>query len=689
MRTIAIVNQKGGCGKTTVSINLASALAELGKKVLLVDMDAQSHCAVGLAVPEEQIEQSIYDVLISKSRNEPMRLTEILWQIGERLELAPASIDLSAFEQQMAGIAERECCLRDVLAAVTGEYDFCVIDCPPAVGLLTFNALRAATDVIVPVETGYFALHGLSKQLETLSILCKRCQQEVSVRVLASMYDIRTKMAREILAELRSHFSDRMFRTVVNFNTKITEAASFGQPVNEYDPASKGQQDFKTLAQEVIDASESRQAKSKRLVDSLADQLESIGASANELLEIAQPDVAGTGVHEVTAASTPEVARAGDGRVTPESKPGASQVPAGGPQIELPRSAGGAVEPRPAAVPASRAGAVETKSASSPSSGAAASARTVGSVPATAGRHSAAEVRPESTPPGGRDSAATQGRAQSAPARPAEVKATPHRPDAALARAADGKALQNRIETTPAADKAATQNRPTSAPPAAVAAPQASIASARPAATSGSTAPGARPTTTSNTPGPRATTPASNAPAAPATIRTTNAPVTPATTAPATSSSTASPARPAATPNTPATPATAAPATAPATTAAPTVPATTAPTKGRSFAEVLRAADAKLSDYYGVNQIRDAVVFVTLYPRARSVQIAGDFNNWQPAATPMVRIGETGVWQAKMKLPHGTYRYRLVVDGQWQQDPYNERTEVNPYGELNSVVEIQ
>ena len=106
MKTIAVVNQKGGCGKTTVSINLASALAELGRRVLLVDMDAQSHCAVGLAVPEEQIEQSIYDVLISKSRNEPIRLAEILWQISDRLELAPASTDLSAFEQQMTGVNE-------------------------------------------------------------------------------------------------------------------------------------------------------------------------------------------------------------------------------------------------------------------------------------------------------------------------------------------------------------------------------------------------------------------------------------------------------------------------------------------------------------------------------------------------------------------------------------------------------
>ncbi len=165
MRTIAVINQKGGCGKTTVSINLASALADRGSKTLLVDMDPQSHCAVGLAVPEEQIEQSIYDILISKGKGESIRLSEILWQIADRFELAPASIDLAAFEQQMAGIVDRENCLQTVLKQVNRDYDYIVVDCPPSIGLLTFNAIRAATDVIVPVEMGYFSLHGLSKQL--------------------------------------------------------------------------------------------------------------------------------------------------------------------------------------------------------------------------------------------------------------------------------------------------------------------------------------------------------------------------------------------------------------------------------------------------------------------------------------------------------------------------------------------
>ena len=252
MRTIAIINQKGGCGKTTVSINLASALAGRGQKTLLVDMDPQSHCAVGLAVPEEQIEQSIYDVLISHGRGEPLRLSEILWQISDGFELAPASIDLAAFDQQMSGIADRENGLKKILEQIKNDYDYIVIDCPPSVGLLTFNAIRAATDVIVPVEMGYFSLHGLSKQLETLHVLCGQCSQDINVMVLPSMYDIRTKMGREILGELRKHFSGQMFKTVVNFNTKLKEAASLGQPIGEYDAASKGNRNFQSLADELI-----------------------------------------------------------------------------------------------------------------------------------------------------------------------------------------------------------------------------------------------------------------------------------------------------------------------------------------------------------------------------------------------------------------------------------------------------
>jgi chromosome partitioning protein len=360
-------------------------------------MDPQSHCAVGLAVPEEQIEQSIYDILISNGRGEHSRLSEILWQISDGFELSPASIDLAAFDQQMSGIVDRENCLKMVLDQVSSDYEYVIIDCPPSVGLLTFNAIRAATDVVVPVDMGYFSLHGLSKQLETLHVLCKQCSQEINVMVLPSMYDIRTKMGREILGELRKHFSGQLFKTVINFNTKLKEAASLGQPIGEYDPASKGHKNFQSLADELIGTDTKLQR--AELVGTLQSKLDAISASAEELL------------------STVEV---------------------------------------------------------------------------------------------------------------------------------------------PAASKDA---------------------------------------------------------------------------------------------------------------------------ETKDF-------DTKIADFYGVRQVGEAVMFVTLYPRAKSVQIAGDFNNWQPEKTKLEKVGENGVWQIKLPMASGKYRYRLVVDGQWQQDPYNENTELNPFGELNSVLEV-
>jgi len=457
MKTIAVVNQKGGCGKTTVSINLASALAELGQRVLLVDMDAQSHCAVGLAVPEEQIEQSIYDVLISKSRNEPMKLTEILWQISDGLELAPASIDLSAFDQQMNGFDERECCLKETLDEIKNGYDFVVIDCPPAVSLLTFNALRAANEVIVPVETGYFALHGLSKQLETLSVLTKRTGQDVKVKVLATMYDVRTKMAREILADLRNHFGQKMFDTVIAFNTKIKEASSFGQPISEYDPASKGQQDFHALATEII----SSQTKHLRheYVNTLAEQLEMLSSSAEELLD----SVKASSENESEQIIQTEENNSNENLDAFEQAIALEELP-----IHSDEQAHEYIE------------------------------------------EEEIELVEENEPLAEFDSANQQ-----------------------------------------------------------------------------------------------------------------------------------------------------------------------------------ENLDVRLSQYYGVEQIEDAIAFVSLYPRATTVQIAGDFNNWQPDGTCMKRLNDEGIWQARLKLPAGRYRYRLVVDGKWQQDPYNEVTEMNPFGELNSVFVVE
>lgn len=281
MRCVAVINQKGGCGKTTIAMNLAACLAQQGRKTLLVDLDPQGHCAVGLAVPEDQIEANIYDVLISNHSETRTELKQIVWQISQNFDLAPSGIELAALEQQLAGQDGRENRLREVLDQNAGTYQYVILDCPPSVGLLTFNALRACDEVIIPVETGYFALHGLTRQLETVQVIKQQCRQEIACRVLASMYDVRTKLGREVLCELRKHYSGVMFKTVINFNTKLKEAASFGQPITEYDPASKGMQDFLGLARELDDAHVSVPETQAR---SLETNLQAISRTAEELL---------------------------------------------------------------------------------------------------------------------------------------------------------------------------------------------------------------------------------------------------------------------------------------------------------------------------------------------------------------------------------------------------------------------
>ena len=402
MHSIAVINQKGGCGKTTVVINLAACLANQGYRTLLVDMDPQTHCAVGLAVPEDQIERNIYDVLISAHCDTKTDLRSIVWQIAQNFDLAPSGIELAALEPQLAGQDRREDCLKEVLAEQGQDYDFVVIDCPPSVGLLTFNGLRAATEVIIPVETGYFALHGLSKQLETLSVLKQQCQQEITFWILATMYDVRTKLAREVLSEIRKHFSQYLLKSVINFNTKLKEATSYGQAITEYDPSSKGMRDFKSLAEEIIALVKYPQASEK--VIHVESQLKAISKTANELL-------------------------------------------------------------------------------------------------------------------------------------------------------AESKELSG-VRTTKKQSESAT-------------------------------------------------------------------------------------------------------------------------------------IQEKIDSFYGVRQNQGQVEFMALYPQAHSVQLAGDFNNWQPEHSPLDLADHQGRWKVSLPLPAGRYHYRYVVDGRWQQDPYNENTELNPYGELNSIVEVK
>ncbi|MFH1419892.1 MAG: AAA family ATPase [Planctomycetota bacterium] len=290
MRIIAVANQKGGCGKSTVVINLAACLAREGHRTLAVDLDPQGHCALGLAVPEEQIEVSVADVLLATENGSPVDLSRVAWQISTNFDLIPARFDLSTLEQRLAGVPNRERLLRQALETVADRYDFVLIDTPPTVGFLTQNALFAADEVMVPLDTGYFALQGLSRQLDTVRSMRESWGRFVRIHILANLYDVRTKLGREILAELRKRHSGIMFSSFINFNTKLKESTSLGQPITEYDPSSSGCRDFVHLARELasLGSPKSVSAPSAGLVaepnESLLQRADALAADANKLL---------------------------------------------------------------------------------------------------------------------------------------------------------------------------------------------------------------------------------------------------------------------------------------------------------------------------------------------------------------------------------------------------------------------
>ena len=286
MRTITIANQKGGCGKTTVAINLAASLARENVRVLLVDLDPQGHCGLGLAVPDEQVDLSILDCLMRQQDGEPLELSRITWQITPNLDLAPARNDLATLEPQLGTRDDVDTLLMQLLQANAERYDWCVVDCPPHVGLLMRNGLRAADEVVIPVDTGFFSLHGLAQQLETVDQFIHLHGHQPRVRILANQYDVRTKLAREILAELRNRFGDALFETVVNFNTKLKEGASYGQPITEFAPASMGGRDFQKLAREILAAAPQTTPNAEMLkhVERLATDAERLLATTTTLI---------------------------------------------------------------------------------------------------------------------------------------------------------------------------------------------------------------------------------------------------------------------------------------------------------------------------------------------------------------------------------------------------------------------
>lgn len=251
MRTIAIVNQKGGCGKTTTAINLAAAIAELGQRVLLIDLDPQAHATIGLGFDPDGFTRTIHDAFVSA--NGALRSAVVATNMA-RLDLAPCNVLLAGAELQLAGVSGKELLLGQGLRSVREHYDLCVIDCPPSLGVLTLNALVSSTDVLVPVQVHYYALEGLKRLLETIRIIRDRFHpySVENIHLLLTFVDEQTTFSRQIQQQVRDVFGNLVYDTVIHRNVRLAEAPSAGEPVLIYAPQSRGSLDYKTLAGEIL-----------------------------------------------------------------------------------------------------------------------------------------------------------------------------------------------------------------------------------------------------------------------------------------------------------------------------------------------------------------------------------------------------------------------------------------------------
>lgn len=248
-KIIAITNQKGGVGKTTTSVNLSACIAKLGKKVLLIDMDPQGNASSGLGIDKDNLEACIYDVLI----NDVAVGDVIVPTAIKKLKIAPASIDLAGAGVELVGLPKREYILKKALKSIKDEYDYIFIDCPPSLDLLTINALVAANGVLIPIQSEFYALEGVSQLMNTVNLVKKSLNEKLEVEgVLLTMFDGRTNLSIQVADEVKKYFTTKVYKTIIPRNVRLSEAPSYGEPIIIYDPKSKGAEVYMKLAKEVL-----------------------------------------------------------------------------------------------------------------------------------------------------------------------------------------------------------------------------------------------------------------------------------------------------------------------------------------------------------------------------------------------------------------------------------------------------
>lgn len=541
MRIITIVNQKGGCGKTTTAVNLSAALARGGLRTLLVDLDPQSHCAVGLGVPESKIDLDISDVLLLPPTR-PIDTTRLLWRVGRNFDLAPSRMKLAGLEATRGGLADKpdkERRLAQVLERLKNDYDVALVDCSPAIGLLTFNALAAASTVLIPVETGFFALQGATRQLTTVKALAKKLNVDIPIVFVPTLHDEASTVSHDLLGELRRRFGHQVAPIVIRRDAKLREAASFGQPAIDHAPDAPGAKDYIDL--------------SRWIGVRLGLKLSTISAAAEpnwqqSLLPVELKPEQETTAKPPTKTVAPPTTSAVENTTTETTTP------------------------------------IEVDSA------------TIREV-VTTGTPITAPVIPAAAAP-----ASTP-----APAAPVDVSAIR---EALLA---------------------STRPTPTGMSP---------------ASTSGGTAVATITETATDTDVRPTSRAAELVYRAQKLLRRVTGESTETI------------------------------ATTPLRLEQTTMPPT--PVRAEPDRRIL-----------GVRSTSQGVLFVQPASLGKTVAVAGSFNNWSTSTHVMHLNAELGVLELCVQIPAGTHQYRLVVDGHWTADPHNASAEVNPFGELNSVVTVQ